>query len=208
MPPRREQLLDAAITILAARGARDLTHRGVDREAGLPAGSASNVFRTRPSLITGVLGDLIDHELSSLPDVAPSQGAIVDEHFLLALGTSAIENALGPGRRFTLARKALFLEASQDPAASEKLAESSEFWWKTIATLLARAGAPEPQLRSRWLLAYIDGLISDQLARPQTAFDATAALAPAVHGIFATPAAGMPEGEQLAGNVPATPSAR
>ncbi len=185
MASRREQLLDAAITILARRGARDLTHRAVDREAGLPAGCASNMFRTRAALIDGVLGHLIDQELSSLNALGPERSsAIVDERFLTTLGAQAITHALGPGRRFTLARRALFLEASQDPAASERLSVASRFWWETIAALLSAAGAPAPERRSRWLLAYMDGLITDQLVRPEPDFDPAAALSPAIHGIL------------------------
>jgi DNA-binding transcriptional regulator YbjK len=188
MASRRERLLDAAITILASRGARDLTHRAVDREAGLPAGSASNVFRTRAALIDGVLDHLIDQELGSLPALGSELGnAVVDEQFLTGLGALAITHALGPGRRRTLARRALFLEASQDPAASQRLAAASQSWWETIAALLRTAGAPEPERRSRWLLAYIDGLITDQLVRPESDFEPAAALAPAMHGILTIP---------------------
>ncbi len=186
MSSRREQLLDAAVNVLALRGARELTHRAVDHEADLPAGSTSNVFRTRASLIDGILQHLIDHELANLPPVlAPGDDAIVDERFLLMLSSQAITHALGSGRRLTLARRALFLDATQDAAASERLARSSQFWWTTLAALLQRAGAPDPKRRARLLLAYIDGVIADQLARPEPHFDAATAIRPALRGILA-----------------------
>ena len=53
MPPnpvRRAQLADAGIRILAREGARGLTHRAVDAEAGVPTGTASNYFRTREAI--------------------------------------------------------------------------------------------------------------------------------------------------------------
>ncbi len=40
MTTRREQLLDAAITVLGERGIHALSHRAVDTQAGLPAGSS------------------------------------------------------------------------------------------------------------------------------------------------------------------------
>lgn len=50
-PERRATLLDAAIDVLAARGARGLTFRAVDAEAGVPTGTASNYFSSRDELL-------------------------------------------------------------------------------------------------------------------------------------------------------------
>src|SRR6266487_2562015 len=55
MAGRREELLDAAITVLGERGIHALTHRAVDTAAGLPAGSTSNHFRTRDALLDAVV---------------------------------------------------------------------------------------------------------------------------------------------------------
>jgi DNA-binding transcriptional regulator YbjK len=50
-PERRQALLDASIEILAREGARGLTFRAVDKEAGVPAGTASNYFPNRDELL-------------------------------------------------------------------------------------------------------------------------------------------------------------
>jgi hypothetical protein len=42
----------------------------------------------------------------------------------------------------------------------------------------------EPALRSRWLFAYIDGLLADQLARPSADFDAAAAVRAGLDGLL------------------------
>ena len=49
--PRRNALLDAAIEVLAGEGARGLTFRAVDAEAGTPVGTASNYFANRDDLL-------------------------------------------------------------------------------------------------------------------------------------------------------------
>ncbi|WP_433669944.1 TetR/AcrR family transcriptional regulator [Nocardia sp. CA-136227] len=49
-PERRNALIDAAIEVLARDGARGLTFRAVDKEAGVPAGTASNYFPNRDEL--------------------------------------------------------------------------------------------------------------------------------------------------------------
>jgi len=64
---RRDLIADAAIRLLARDGLRGLTHRGVDREAGLPSGSTSYYTPTRDSLI-----ELVAHRLAgrSAGDIA------------------------------------------------------------------------------------------------------------------------------------------
>ncbi|MCE7003771.1 TetR family transcriptional regulator [Kibdelosporangium philippinense] len=51
-PARRAALLDAAIEVLAKEGSRGLTLRAVDKEAGVPIGTASNYFNSRDTLLT------------------------------------------------------------------------------------------------------------------------------------------------------------
>ncbi|MFF3323032.1 TetR/AcrR family transcriptional regulator [Streptomyces sp. NPDC002889] len=48
---RRAALVDAAIELLARDGARGLTFRGVDAEAQVPKGTASNYFASRDDLL-------------------------------------------------------------------------------------------------------------------------------------------------------------
>jgi DNA-binding transcriptional regulator YbjK len=50
-PERRAALVDAGITVLAREGARGLTFRAVDAEAGVPTGTASNYFTGRDDLL-------------------------------------------------------------------------------------------------------------------------------------------------------------
>jgi DNA-binding transcriptional regulator YbjK len=50
-PERRTALIDAAIEVLAAQGARGLTFRAVDTQAGVPIGTASNYFPSRDALL-------------------------------------------------------------------------------------------------------------------------------------------------------------
>ncbi|MFD7667846.1 TetR/AcrR family transcriptional regulator [Streptomyces sp. NPDC059788] len=51
-PERRTALVDAAIEVLARDGARGLTFRAVDAQAGVPVGTASNYFASRDDLFT------------------------------------------------------------------------------------------------------------------------------------------------------------
>ncbi|GAA2530874.1 TetR/AcrR family transcriptional regulator [Pilimelia columellifera] len=66
-PERRAQLADAGLRILAAGGARGLTHRAVDRAAGVPLGTASNYFGSRNSLLIA-LGQRVFERLAPDPE--------------------------------------------------------------------------------------------------------------------------------------------
>ncbi len=59
---RTRQVGDAAIAVLAEQGARGLTHRAVDAEAGVPPGTTSNYARTREALLTLTLTRIAELE--------------------------------------------------------------------------------------------------------------------------------------------------
>jgi DNA-binding transcriptional regulator YbjK len=182
---RRHQLADAAIHVLANAGVRQLTHRAVDAQAGLAQGSTSNVFRTRAALIDGVLTRLIERERAVLDTLQyAAAGPALSQAQLADLAAAMVLDALGRGREHTLARRALFADAAQHQRVSEQLERASQYWWDLVSQLLHGLGVPDEHRRARWLLAYIDGTISDQLARPAPDFDPRAALDPAIHGIL------------------------
>ncbi|MFJ8820593.1 TetR/AcrR family transcriptional regulator [Streptomyces sp. NPDC102467] len=67
-PERRAALVDAAVDVLAAEGARGLTFRAVDTAAGVPTGTSSNYFTNRDDLLHQI--DLWLHErLAPDPEV-------------------------------------------------------------------------------------------------------------------------------------------
>ncbi|MET9558555.1 TetR family transcriptional regulator [Streptomyces sp. NPDC006645] len=70
---RRSALVDAAIEVLARDGARGLTFRAVDGEAGVPKGTASNYFTNRDELLNQA-GHRIYERL--LPDDATVAGMV------------------------------------------------------------------------------------------------------------------------------------
>jgi DNA-binding transcriptional regulator YbjK len=55
MSSRRDVLSDAAIQVLGERGVRAVTHRAVDGEAGVAAGSTANYLPTRDALLDAIV---------------------------------------------------------------------------------------------------------------------------------------------------------
>ncbi len=71
---REDLLADTGLAILAEHGLRGVTHRAIDRAAGLPEGSCSNHFRTRDQLIAA-LGKRIYVRLTPADDYLESRSA-------------------------------------------------------------------------------------------------------------------------------------
>lgn len=59
-PARRSSLTHAALKVLGCKGSRSLTHRAVDKEAGLPLGTCANYFPTRVELLLAMTERLFE----------------------------------------------------------------------------------------------------------------------------------------------------
>jgi DNA-binding transcriptional regulator YbjK len=167
---RRAVIADAAISTIARNGMRGLTHRAVDRAAGLPEGSASYYFRTRQALLQATverLAELTSADLqgsaAALDGIAPPPpGRDLDD--LAAFAAAVVESWLTTGRERLLARYELALEATRRPELRETLVDSGTAIRAVVASRLAAAGVREPDKRAADFTAFIDGLLFDQIA--------------------------------------------
>ena len=95
---REEQVRAAAVDVFAARGAHGLTHRSVDRAAGLPQGSTSNVYRTRTALLTAVAEEVARRRLQAGRDTGSPLSLAWLELLLVARRDAAVAAAIEPTR--------------------------------------------------------------------------------------------------------------
>src|SRR5690606_26139004 len=114
---RRDRLSDAAIEVLASQGGRGLTHRTVDRTAGLPEGTAKNYFPTRDSLLQAAAERCVERYWSELRQ---AELHTVDQ--LLVLLRRLMDRALTVNRSRVLAYIELHAEASRNPRIQQTLA--------------------------------------------------------------------------------------
>ncbi|MFD3518109.1 TetR/AcrR family transcriptional regulator [Streptomyces sp. NPDC058657] len=119
-PERRTALLDAAIEMLAAEGARGLTFRAVDARAGVPTGTASNYFADRDALFGQIAGRV--HERMT-PDSAAFAGLLAREpsRELVKDFMHELVRRISAERSGYLALLELRLEATRRPALREAL---------------------------------------------------------------------------------------
>src|ERR1700722_18215881 len=114
MANRRDALLDAAIDVVGQSGIHGLTHRAVDVAAGLPAGSASNHFRTRDALLNAVAERFAARERANWEQIAVEIYPATPEELARALARFA-QDSTGPDRKLALASYALLAEAAAGP---------------------------------------------------------------------------------------------
>jgi DNA-binding transcriptional regulator YbjK len=168
---RRAVLADAALGVLAEDGGRALTHRAVDRRAGLPEGSTSNHFPTRELLLTAALRRLVELERPSVRALeALVPGGPYDPRRSAELITElVVDEWLTDLADLALARYELILEARRRPEFERELGRVRGEYLRLVEQLLPAAGCRNPHRHAPQLLAVLDGLMVNQLLQPATA---------------------------------------
>jgi AcrR family transcriptional regulator len=169
---RREELLDAAITVLGERGIHTLTHRTVDASAGLPAGSTSNHFRTRDALLDAVVERFAARERAAWEDLAVRMYPTTP-HELAQVLVLAAKEATGTLRTLTLARYAILVEAGTHPSLRAQLSTTGAGVNAWFMQWLRVAGSPDPERDGPIIMNHYTGLVLHDLAIPDPAFDPT-----------------------------------
>jgi DNA-binding transcriptional regulator YbjK len=158
-PARRAALADAGLVVLGNEGARGLTHRAVDRQAGVAIGTTSNYFPTRDTLL-GALGDRIYERLA--PDGDPLESAEPD-HGAMVGYVRDIWRRLLANRELTLALLELRLEASRRPALAKSMRETLERNFRSDVEFNRLRQLPGDAREILLLHLAMDGLVLDQL---------------------------------------------
>ncbi|MER7207942.1 TetR family transcriptional regulator [Streptosporangium sp. NPDC000239] len=117
---RRAALLDAAIDVLAREGARGLTFRAVDAQAGVPGGTASNYFANRDDLLTQAGVRVYEHLEPDAETVARSLEGTRDRERVKQLMHELVER-VSTYRAGYLALLELRLEATRRPGLRDVL---------------------------------------------------------------------------------------
>ncbi|GGS78583.1 hypothetical protein GCM10010156_41630 [Planobispora rosea] len=168
---RAELVADTAIALLVERGMRGLTHRAVDEAAGLPPGSTSNLARTRSALLELTLARLTElearHFSSLLEGGTAGAGEAIGERGLEALAelmAQALWGQLTVGRRRTIARYELALEATRRPELRAIYDRAGARFREPAVAVLAAAGSGDPVRHGRQLVAFGEGIMFDAVA--------------------------------------------
>jgi DNA-binding transcriptional regulator YbjK len=170
LSPRRRQLLDAARHVIADEGLKGLTHRAVDRQAGLPEGSCSAYWRTRNALQAALteyvaaslladVDELTEQIRACGPDDEQASAAATLELFLRWLDQ----------RELLVARLELTMAATRDPELSQLLADHRARLIDIVEEIMTAAGKEHGEARAEALVASYDGILLAALLQPAPA---------------------------------------
>jgi DNA-binding transcriptional regulator YbjK len=189
---RRDEIADAGVRLIARGGIRALTHRAVDEEAGLSAGSTSYYARTRRELTRLVVdrlaeGTQADVDVLAIPlNLTKAQVAQVAAGFL---------DQLAAREEVQAARFALLFELREDDDLRRGLTAEAPVRSSLLAAaekLLRAADVVEPAAHAVDLVGVVDALLMYRAARAAPV-DAAGVLTAYVAGlptVSRSPAAG------------------
>jgi DNA-binding transcriptional regulator YbjK len=166
LSPRRRQLLDSALHVIADEGLKGLTHRAVDRRADLPEGSCSAYWRTRSALQAALTEYVAGALLADVDSLAER---------LVRCGTdteSALQSALElflrwlDQRELLVARLELTMAASRDPDLARLLADHRARLVTIVEQIMTAAGKEHGAARAEAMVASYDGILLGALLKP------------------------------------------
>lgn len=170
LSPRRRQLLDAALHVIADEGLKGLTHRAVDRRAGLPEGSCSAYWRTRNALqaaLTEYVAASLLADVDGLTETIQICGP-EDEEASVAATLELFLRWLDQ-RELLVARLELTMAATRDPDLAQLLADHRARLIGIVNAIITAAGVDHAEARAEAVVASYDGILLAALLQPAPA---------------------------------------
>ncbi|WP_328908914.1 TetR family transcriptional regulator [Streptomyces sp. NBC_00234] len=158
---RADLIADTALTLLAERGMRGLTHRAVDEHAGLPQGSTSNHARTRQALLEAAVRRLAEQEARLLtPGELPRPGSAPGGSEDVAAGLArALHRYLTGHPEYLICRYELALESTRRPELRAFFDAAGRQFREPLVALMTAAGSAEPERHALTLVAWAEGMM-------------------------------------------------
>ncbi|CAL9633142.1 TetR/AcrR family transcriptional regulator [Streptomyces sp. enrichment culture] len=162
---RRAALVDAAIEVLAREGARGLTFRAVDAEAGVPVGTASNYFANRDDLLIQT-GRRVYERLQPDEAVLTRHRTAARDRETYAQLMRELVDRVSAFRSGYLALLELRLEATRRPGLRGLLTEQVRADLQANVAYHEGTGLPGDATAVRLLYLALNWLIVEQLTLP------------------------------------------
>ncbi len=163
---RQALLLDSAIDVIGQGGLRALTHRALDRAAGLPEGSCSVYYRTRASLLAAVTERVAQRLTADVVAMGCELPTDTDDPALAAGATVAMlaNWADNPALLVTMAE--LGLESVRTPELREAMVSWRRELVEFVRGLMEQHGRDNAELRARTVVAGMEGVAIQSLSVP------------------------------------------
>jgi DNA-binding transcriptional regulator YbjK len=181
---RRDQLADAAITVIAEQGMRGLTHRSVDAAAGAPLGTTSNHARTRLAILLLAITRITELDAAE-PSLWPADLAALEPAEMLTALSEALHARIARSTPRLKARFELALEATRLPELRTEYDRAGIATRAELTDILLNLGTSHAPQKANVLIAWLDGILFDAVAglgnaAPPTKRELAGSLAPAL----------------------------
>ena len=168
-PPtgRRAELLAAAVEVVSDSGLRGLTHRAVDRRAGLPEGTCSAYLRTRVALLVALaehVGRLLEERVRAL---AADLESCSDDPAAVAEAVTALTVGWVREPAVVRAQAELSLEAARQPDLVAVFERWRRGLLETVGAIGRRAGRERPDQDAVVVVAAVEGLLVTAVRMPR-----------------------------------------
>lgn len=171
-PDRRELLLDETLVLVSEGGLAAVTHRAVERAAGVPHGSVTYHFGSRDDLIGALVERMVGTCSAQVAQIAHSVSLALAGSAARGAGggldvdavTEALVAWMDGTRQLQLARLELELAAARDPLLRRRMTEAALVFWRMCEPIVVAMGSEDPQRDARAMGAAVDGLLLDHLA--------------------------------------------
>ena len=190
---RRDQIVEATLRVIGARGADAVTHRAVAAEAGVSLALTTYYFDSKQALVAEALERVIERSIETVRRHTQVPGPIEPEQLverLTALTVAQLEDERAP----LVAQYELMLEAARDESLRPLAERWSEAYDGSLVDLVLATGLADPELGAGILSAVIEGALLDHIALPRPGFVETR-LRPMIERVVAGLAA-MPSARQ------------
>jgi DNA-binding transcriptional regulator YbjK len=175
MRDRRSLVLRTGLDVIADGGAKALTHRAIDRAAGLPLGSTANLYGTREALLVAMIEEFERQDVELLGRISDGFPPATVTELVDGLTELALLATAGPTARLTRARLSLFIEHP------EAISPAHQRVHELLCDALAALEVPEPEPTAARVAAYLDGLalhsVTTSAATPASSKEVRTALA-------------------------------
>jgi DNA-binding transcriptional regulator YbjK len=166
---RRAALLEAAIKVIAENGVSGTTHRAVAARAGMPLSTTSYFFASIDELIAAAMTVWADRLIATIEDVRADviagtidRDAMIDTYADLLSAAPAASIA---------AEFEIYLRAPHRPELQILARHLMTSFERAAQAVLAAAGATDPTLGARSVIALIDGFALQRFAWPRIEAD-------------------------------------
>lgn len=171
---RRRHILEAALRLAGTVGPDALTHRKVAEEAGVPLAATTYWFSSKEEIVAEAYALAAARDVERIAEVAATldrEGLPSGDDLAARLAELAARELHGE-RSGLIAAYALWLEAARRPALRATSRAWTDAYLAFAATLLQAAGSARPEQDAQLLMAALDGLVLEQLARDEADFEA------------------------------------